>query len=253
MKAQRMITYMRATLVIGTMCLALVPSTGLPSKVAMAATCATNDTFIGTGGGTTPMGAASGSITAQAPNFPCSTSQSTSFWVMVTGPGSSYAQGGWLIGDGQPQCTASSPCVWSEYSSASCNTCFYPHFYGAPGGTHMYETDILNTPQRGTGWQEDFYKDGSLVDAFSVDWNGFGNGVQYAQENHSDDIHWGPDTFSTLRYCYVPSGNHTCTPTSSFPVPSSSNLGPSNGYHCYVRTATDAFKDYDTRDYNNHC
>jgi len=141
--------------------------------------------------------------------------------------------------------------VWSEYSSATCSTCFYPHFYGAPSGTHGYETTILSTPQQGTGFQEDFYKDGALVDAFSIDWGSFGNGVQFNQENHSDDIHWGTDNFTTARFCFVPSGYHTCSPTSVFSV--THNLGPTNSYECFYSTATDAFKDYDTRDNGNHC
>src|SRR2546426_8209345 len=114
MKARQMMIRMRAILVIGTVCLALAPSIVSPSQITMAGSCAVRETWDGTTGTATNTGAASANITAQSPYYPCDASVSASYWEMVRGPGYGYAQGGWIIGDGQPQCTTSSPCVWSE-------------------------------------------------------------------------------------------------------------------------------------------
>ncbi len=231
----------QAILTIVALCLTLLPLASSPGLDASAASCTFHGTFDGNLGSYTNAGAASVNITANAPTTPCS-NNGVYLWEMVVGPASGYAQGGWLIANGHSQS------IWSEYAQKS--GAFYDQYYAAPGGTHTYETQIKSDPVN--GFSEYFYVDGTYYNSFLLDWWQFGTGIQYFQENHSDDDHWGPDTFSSTRYCTVVSG-YSCNPTSVFTVLGANNGGPTNSYECYTRLATDSFKVYDTRDNGGHC
>jgi hypothetical protein len=208
-------------------------------RPALASNCSFKQTFDGSDDRISNTCSAKVLLTNTQPDVICTTA-GVSFWEMVTGPSQGYAQGGWLNDN-----TMGSQKMWDEWANTSGS--FSDNYYAAPAGTNTYETDITTSG----GATEYFSVNGTLFDANSLNWGQAGTGVQYAQENHSDDDYWGPDTFSAAYYCTIPSGQYQCSPGTVFSV--SHNLGPTNSYECWYPLATNAFKVYDTRNNGNHC
>lgn len=174
-------------------------------------------------------------------------------WEMTFGPGSgsNYAQAGWLDTFGRGKH------IFSQYAGLSDGEPFHTFYYGAPGSSHTYTTEVVLPSGQGSAYYyAESFVDGNALDNIALNWASGGVGVQFFQENQSDDDHWLQNTFSSTRYCQYASGSGYCnpqTPSVVYGVRSSQGSYDTNRYECYYKGGTDTFHLNDTQDNGGHC